>query len=559
MAVPLIFLIGCASGAPTPGASQAPAQPQAASAPKRLNIAVVSEPVGFNLAIETQRISVTQAGLAYFVFPGLSVADDQDALHATVGEAVPSIENGLWKLFPDGRMETTYPIRRGAKWHDGTPLTGDDLVFTVTVGNDNALPQFRMLGVDQIEKIEARPDAAVITWKQTFIDADAMFSITGNINRGVPLPKHILEQEYLNNKATFTELRYWSDEFIGLGPYRLKEWARGSHLTLAAFDDYPLGRPKIDEIDVRFIPDPNTMIANMLSGALDMPEGSIVGIDQALTVKEQWQNGQVVMDPSGWVVAYAQSIDPQPRIVGDVQFRRALMYATDRQQMVDTLMPGLPVADSVFTPGTKEFDATKDSIVHYEYDPRRALQIMQELGYTRGSDGLLRDAGGQTIPMEVRSYAQRDIHQKTLFPLVDFWKQIGIAAEPVALPANRASDAQEQATFPSFLVLRQGNGLERAVALHSNLARTPERNYQGSNNGRYRNPELDGLIERFQSTIPWNERMQVAGQIVHHFGDQLPVLDLFYDALPIFVNNKVLNAKPTGNLAWNVHEWDLRV
>ena len=73
--------------------------------------------------------------------------------------------------------------------------------------------------------------------------------------------------------------------------------------------------------------------------------------------------------------------------------------------------------------------------------------------------------------MEVRSYAQRDIHQKTLFPLVDFWKQIGVAAEPVALPANRASDAQEQATFPSFLVLRQGNGLERLVALHSNQAR----------------------------------------------------------------------------------------
>ena len=85
------------------------------------------------------------------------------------------------------------------------------------------------------------------------------------------------------------------------------------------------------------------------------------------------------MDPSGWVVAYPQSIDPQPRIVADVQFRRALMYATDRQQMVDTLIPGLPVADSVFTPGTPEFEATKDSIVRYEYDPRRAVRMLEEL------------------------------------------------------------------------------------------------------------------------------------------------------------------------------------
>ena len=136
---------------------------------------------------------------------------------------------------------------------------------------------------------------------------------------------------------------------LGLGPYRLKEWVRGSHLVFAAFDAYALGRPKIDEIEVRFIPDPNTMMANMLSGALEMPQGSIVGMDQALTMKEQWLGGQVVMDPSGWVVAYPQSIDPQPRILLDPQFRRALLHAVDRQQMVDALMLGLlPVAHSVF-------------------------------------------------------------------------------------------------------------------------------------------------------------------------------------------------------------------
>jgi ABC-type transport system substrate-binding protein len=180
------------------------------------------------------------------------------------------------------------------------------------------------------------------------------------------------------------------------------------------------------------------------------------------------------------------------------------------------------------------------------------------LGYTRGADGMLRDASGQLLPMEVRAYAQRDIHQKTMFPLVDYWKQVGVAAEGVALAANRAQDAQEQATFPSFLVLRQGNGLDRLVALHSSQARVPERNYQGTNNGRYRNPELDSLVERFQTTIPMTERMQVAGQIVRHFDEQLPVLPFFYDALPLFINSRLTNVYPQGNLGWNVHEWDLK-
>jgi ABC-type transport system substrate-binding protein len=184
--------------------------------------------------------------------------------------------------------------------------------------------------------------------------------------------------------------------------------------------------------------------------------------------------------------------------------------------------------------------------------------MFEELGLTRGGDGALRDGTGQVLHMEVRSYAQRDIHHKTLFPLVDFWKRAGVVAEAVAHSANRAQDAQEQATFPSFLVLRQGNGLERLVALHSSQARVPERNYQGTNNGRYQNPELDSLIDRFQTTIAYPERMQVAGQIVRHFTEHLPVLGLFYDALPIFINSRVVNVHPQGNLAWNVHEWDLR-
>jgi peptide/nickel transport system substrate-binding protein len=265
------------------------------------------------------------------------------------------------------------------------------------------------------------------------------------------------------------------------------------------------------------------------------------------------------MDPAGWVVAYPQSIDPQPAIVGNPQFRKALLHAVDRQQLVDTLMNGLlPVAHGVLTPGTPEYQATESNLIRYEYDPRRAGSMIEELGFSKGSDGMYREAGGQLLQLEARAYAQRDIHHKTLFPLVDFWKQVGVSAEPVALPSDRARDAREQATFPGFLVLRQPDGLNRMVALHSGQARTAERNYQGTNNGRYQSPELDSLIDRYQTTIPMTERMQVAGQIVRHFSEQLPVLSLFYDALPIFVSNRVLNVHPHSNLAWNVHEWDLK-
>src|SRR4051794_13744562 len=167
LAIPLMLVVACSSApaAPTTGQSSAP-QPSAPTTPKRLTISVVSEPVGFHLAVETQRISLVQAGLAYFLFPGLTVYDDQGALHATLGEAVPSVENGLWKVFPDGRMETTHPIRQGAQWHDGTPLTGDDLAFTLDVVRDKELPEFRQNGIDLIESFETGPRSVTVTWKQ---------------------------------------------------------------------------------------------------------------------------------------------------------------------------------------------------------------------------------------------------------------------------------------------------------------------------------------------------------------------------------------------------------
>ena len=59
---------------------------------------------------------------------------------ALIAETVPSVENGLWRLFPDGKMETTWKIREGAKWHDGAPITTEDLLFTAKLDQDRNMP-----------------------------------------------------------------------------------------------------------------------------------------------------------------------------------------------------------------------------------------------------------------------------------------------------------------------------------------------------------------------------------------------------------------------------------
>jgi peptide/nickel transport system substrate-binding protein len=215
----------------------------------------------------------------------------------------------------------------------------------------------------------------------------------------------------------------------------------------------------------------------------------------------------------------------------------------------------VPVADSFFKPEDLEYGETRASIVPYAYDPRRALDLLGGIGFHRDPAGALLDPGGQRLAMDVRAYTTREIHPKALLPVVSFWQQNGIAAEPDIRPAQ-AGTPEDQSTFPSFLVLRQPTGITRIQGLLISQARLPENRYVGSNNGRYMNAEVDALAQRFFTTIPRTERMAIAGQILNHVTENLPMLPLFYDAQAVLLANRAMNV-PALAQTWNAHQWDV--
>jgi peptide/nickel transport system substrate-binding protein len=160
--------------------------------------------------------------------------------------------------------------------------------------------------------------------------------------RGLPLPRHILERSYLEDKENFLNLGYWNTDFIGTGPYKLREFNLGSGVVMDANEQYPLGRPKIDRIDVRFIPDPGTIAANILAGEVDMTMGGRLSIEWASQVRAQWRDGGLkVASTTTMISAYPQFINPNPPVLLDARFRKALLHAIDRQQIVDSLVEGL--------------------------------------------------------------------------------------------------------------------------------------------------------------------------------------------------------------------------
>ena len=560
-----LVALGCAAPRPTADIDTAGGQTtQAPTGPKRIVAAMQGKPVSGYARLNVNGSERGNNELAEMVHSSLTVADPSGVIHPKLAEAVPCLDNGLWVVQPDGRMETTWTIRSGAEWHDGTPLTTDDLIFTFRVVNDRELPIFRNQAYGLVESVDA-VDARTVTvrWKQPFIRADGMFgeSLGQNTTLAVPLPRHLLETAYLQDKATFTQLPYFTEEFVGLGPYRLKEWVAATYVILQANDRFVLGRPKIDEIEIRTIPDANAIVANLLSGAVDVIIGRVLSLDHVVQLRELKPDLLIETPLTSMLVVNPQLLhETNPAVIRDLSFRRAMLHAIDRQELVDTIEYGLtPVAHGIVYPTLIEGREAERAAIRYEYDPRRAAQMIEGLGYAKAPDGFYRDASGQQLRIEIR-VTQGEINPKTMYAVSDFLQRVGIAIDPIVIPIQLVNDQQYRATFPGLIVNGGGGGAAELESFHSSKVRTTETNYAGSNRAGYRNAQLDAMVDRYLTTIPMDTRLDLARDITRHVTENLPVLPLFFDSWPGAASPRLVNARAAsdGAQTWNVREWDVR-
>ncbi len=489
-------------------------------------------------------------GLQQLVGAGLTIQDDKGTHLPLLAEQVPTIENGLWKLLPNGRMEITWKIRQGAQWHDGTPFGSADLVFTSIVEQDRDLPFERNPAYRVIDTIEAAdPQTIVVTWKQPYILADQFYI-------GPSLPKHILERPYADAKESFQSLPYWNVEFIGNGPYRIKEWTRDSHTVLQASDGWVTGRPKIDEIEVRFLADENAFMANILANHVDVTIGKSITLEQTLSLRDRWNNGHIESTPETTMKMWPQFVNTNPQIITNVQFRKAMMHAINRQEMVDTIMGGLStIAHSLLLPTDREIGAIDSAVVKYEYDPRRTIQMIEGLGYSKSGDAPFRDSSGVPLAVQITS-TDEDQNTKPMFTVAEYWQKAGVTTETVVIPVQRQQDREYRATFPGFALQGGGSGVIAVPNTLGSQSRLPENNFTGSNYARYQNPEYDALVDKYLTTIPEHDRIEALRVVMHAMTDQLNLMTLYYATSSTMISNRMVNAgrDPT----WNAPQWDVR-
>jgi peptide/nickel transport system substrate-binding protein len=561
----LIFVAvlgGCApprssGGGPAPAADPRPA------AANRIVAAIRGNPISVSNHLTAGgggRIDGARE-LSGLTSSGLSANDASGKSIPILAEQVPSIDQGSWVVFPDGRMETTWVIRQGALWHDGTPFTAQDIAFTTKVDQDRDLPWTIEPVFRFVESVET-PDARTvkITWKEPYIRADQATVGQSGLPLNPPFPRHLLEQPYTNDKDGFPNLPYWTTDFVGSGPFQVKEFVRDSYVSLAAFDGYVLGQPKIDEIEVRFIPDDNALVANILAGEVQLTLGPGISLEQAIQVRDRWPQGRMLTGPSSYINMNTQFLNPEPPILADVRFRKALYAAIDRQQLVDELTFGFSqLAESSINPSEAEYPYVASSIVRYQYDPRAASQAIEGLGYRKGPDGMLQDVSGKPLVVQIMA-TQDDANAKPQLAVLDFWKSIGITPDPEIVTQQRQRDLAYRAGFHSFS-LQSGisSSADGVSALLSREARVGPA-FNGRNYTRFSNPEIDNLVDRYFTTIPFNDRMQVLSQLIHYTTDNLVWMPLYWRVLPTLVQERIGNVSVVSDSSdqwWNAHVWDV--
>jgi peptide/nickel transport system substrate-binding protein len=496
---------------------------------------------------------------------GATIFDDVVGMDNTwkyqpeLAEKIPTLKDGDWKLLPGNKMQVTWKIRRGFTWHDGTPVTAQDWIWGWQVNMHSDFPTAGRDVARRVENISAPdPYTLVVRWKERY--AFANLGVAGSS----PLPKRATERIFRENPSRFDQTWGTGVPTVGNGPYILKEWQKGSSITVEANPNWkgtPFlpAHPAITRIIFRFISDTNTIIANVLSGAADATDETAIPFLQGLELEKrlatQRRTDIMLRSQTG---LFWEHIDMNLDNfhLRDVRVRQALTYALNREELVQSLFEGKQPVSHTFLPSNHYgFDS---KVKQYPYDPARARQLLAEAGYSPGPGGVMQKAGHR-LSLTFTTTAGNRTREQVQQILQGMWKAVGIEVKIENQPAralfgdtlpNRRYDLAMYGWF--FAPTADCEGLYTGDTIP-----TPQHR-EGQNYPGYRNDEVTRLCHAIPQELDEAKRRQMFYKVQELWTQDLPAIPLYQRS--DFTSHKawLQNWKPTGSLTpvtWNVTAW----
>ena len=531
-------LVACTFGACSPvGPSQTNGL-HAWTDPSTVRIALWEEPHTLDPAISTMEF---EDDVYQLEFDGLTRYDNLGHAVPDIARAVPTLANG--GISHDGKT-ITFHLLHNVRWHDGVPLTAADVVFTWhQIMNPNNNVDSRN-GYERITAIDT-PDPYTVRIHLRAPYAPAVYLFVAGAPGSI-IPQHILGHYASLNQTPF------DGNPVGSGPYIFRSWTRGDSMRFDANPNYFRGVPKIARVELRFIPDQNTLVNELRSHDIDLYY--LVNTNQAPIVK-------LIPDTTFLQTSSFNSegleFNTERPPLDDVRVRLALCYAFDQNRIFHVVYHGLGgQGPTHIAKGLLGYDP---SIHYYPYDPKKAGALLDAAGWKTGPDGT-RSKNGKPLSIVISSVTGDKLREELEVILQRYWRAIGIDAGVKNYTAS---------TF--FAPASEGGPLYSGkldIALYTGSHAYPDPDVEntldpnhlppnGQNTSFYRNAELGRLIRAGLLSYDPAVRIPIYRRIAHIEIDNVPDYVLSWEPQIMSANSDLhgLKPNPIDSDLWNIADW----
>jgi peptide/nickel transport system substrate-binding protein len=433
-------------------------------------------------------------------------------LHYNEYAEVETILADSYEVSEDG-LTYTFKLHEGVLFHDGSPFTSADVKYTFDFyrNPENGQPNAGLyLGIGSVDT----PDDLTVVVNMESVNAASLSNWASQpiVHSG----KHAEVGEDV-----------FRTEPIGTGAYKLKEWRAAEFTELEAFEDHFRGRPYIDVIRQDVVPEPSVRMIGMQTGEADAPTWPLL-VEDALLLEAD--PGYTTFRTLGTSCKHIPLNITAPALA-EKEVRQAMMYALDRQRIIDDLWNGAgviahtnlsPANTFYYNPNTKQ----------YEYDPAKAAEMLDAAGWVLGDDGV-RVKDGLRLSFECTTITGDQARRPIAELAQQMLAEVGVEMLLAEAPISTILEALRNNTMDASL-FNWTYGAVPEPDPYATLHPDGGNNFTGIDD-----PTMNDLIVRGTQVVDPNGRKEIYDQLQELFVDIVPILFLQFDQGITPINSRI--------------------
>lgn len=455
------------------------------------------------------------------------------------GNAIPDLATSY--KFDKKTLTYTFNLRKGVKWHDGKPFTANDVKFSYDLYmNPNAHNNYSSL-FDAIKSTSAPND---YTFVVKLKEKDVLF--LENTIAATPI---IAKHQFPNGVKDYNDNNKIHRNPIGTGPFKFKEWKSNERIVVSANKDYFDGRPYLNEIVVKVLPDANVEALNLIKGDVDFVESVTPGL-----------KSQVAKDKDVKMKSYDYGrfdfigFDESKKPFNNENFRKALAYGLDRKSIVSKIQLGNAYLGS--GPMHPKIPQNNPNVKPLPYDTKKALDLLEKAGYTKKGDTLY-DSSGKAVKLEFAYNNGNKTRQAIALLAQQNWAKLGIKVTPRAYEWSIFLDKYAKGDLDCFALGWGGYdaNVDHYQFFHSSGIPTAA-NPGLSNRNRVNDPNIDKMLEQYKQEENRSKRIAIYQKLHQYMADHEILIWTYHPKLTMAYDKDLAGIKTTiSSTVYNPQDW----